>query len=98
MNFSPRTAAIILHDILAAVFAWLAAYWLRFNLAVPPEFHASALSTRLGAAAAGRVPGARLSRIWAGACPTSHWAVAVGRRYDPGLVLFCSARRCCVRR
>src|SRR5512139_4323953 len=45
MNFSPRTAAIILHDILAAVFAWLAAYWLRFNLAVPPEFHASALST-----------------------------------------------------
>jgi FlaA1/EpsC-like NDP-sugar epimerase len=45
MNFSPRTAAIILHDVLAAIFAWLAAYWLRFNLDVPPEFQASALST-----------------------------------------------------
>jgi FlaA1/EpsC-like NDP-sugar epimerase len=45
MNFSPRTAAIILHDILAVIFAWFAAYWLRFNLDVPPEFQASALST-----------------------------------------------------
>ena len=45
MNFSPRTAAIILHDVLAATFAWLAAYWLRFNLDVPPGFQASALST-----------------------------------------------------
>ena len=45
MNFSPRTAAIILHDVLAAIFAWLAAYWLRFNLDVPLEFKASALST-----------------------------------------------------
>ena len=45
MNFNPRTAIIILHDILVAAFAWLAAYWLRFNLAVPPEFHAAAFST-----------------------------------------------------
>lgn len=45
MNFSPRTLAIILHDILAATLAWLAAYWLRFNLAVPPEYMAAALST-----------------------------------------------------
>jgi hypothetical protein len=45
MNFNPRTAIIILHDILVAAFAWLAAYWLRFNLAVPPEFQAAALST-----------------------------------------------------
>ena len=45
MNLNPRTLAIILHDILAATFAWLGAYWLRFNLAVPPEFHAAALST-----------------------------------------------------
>jgi FlaA1/EpsC-like NDP-sugar epimerase len=44
MTFNPRTAAIILHDILAAVFAWLAAYWLRFNLDMPPEFQAAALS------------------------------------------------------
>jgi len=45
MNLSPRTVTIILHDILAATFAWLAAYWLRFNLAVPPEFQIAALST-----------------------------------------------------
>ncbi|MHB1075507.1 polysaccharide biosynthesis protein [Thiobacillus sp.] len=45
MNFNPRTAIIILHDILVAVFAWIGAYWLRFNLAVPPEFQAAALST-----------------------------------------------------
>jgi FlaA1/EpsC-like NDP-sugar epimerase len=45
MNFNPRTVAIILHDILAAVFAWLVAYSLRFNLATPPEFEGAALST-----------------------------------------------------
>ncbi|OGU38117.1 MAG: multidrug MFS transporter, partial [Hydrogenophilales bacterium RIFOXYA1_FULL_63_33] len=45
MNFNPRTAIIILHDILVAAFAWMGAYWLRFNLAVPPEFQAAALST-----------------------------------------------------
>lgn len=45
MNFNPRTAIIILHDILVAVFAWMGAYWLRFNLAVPPEFQEAALST-----------------------------------------------------
>ncbi|MHB1054077.1 MAG: polysaccharide biosynthesis protein [Thiobacillus sp.] len=45
MNINPRIAIIILHDILAAAFAWLAAYWLRFNLAVPPEFQIAALST-----------------------------------------------------
>ncbi|MDO9219964.1 MAG: nucleoside-diphosphate sugar epimerase/dehydratase [Thiobacillus sp.] len=45
MNFNPRTFAIILHDILVAALAWLGAYWLRFNLAMPPEFQASALST-----------------------------------------------------
>ena len=45
MNLNPRTLAIILHDILAATFAWLAAYWLRFNLSMPPEFQAAALST-----------------------------------------------------
>ena len=47
MNLNPRTLAIILHDILAAAFAWLAAYWLRFNLTVPPEFQAAALSTMI---------------------------------------------------
>lgn len=47
MNLSPRTLTIILHDILVAALAWLGAYWLRFNLVVPPEFQAAALSTLL---------------------------------------------------
>ena len=45
MNLSPRTLAIILHDILVAALAWLGAYWLRFNLAMPPEYLSAALST-----------------------------------------------------
>ncbi len=45
MSFNPRTAAIILHDILVAALAWLGAYWLRFNLEVPFEFRTAALST-----------------------------------------------------
>ena len=45
MNLSPRTLAIILHDILVAALAWLGAYWLRFNLAMPSEFQDAALST-----------------------------------------------------
>ncbi len=47
MKFNPRIAIIILHDILVAACVWLAAYWLRFNLDVPPEFQAAALSTLL---------------------------------------------------
>ncbi len=45
MNLSARTVAIILHDILVATLAWLGAYWLRFNLEMPPEFQTAALST-----------------------------------------------------
>ncbi|CAK8723220.1 MAG: NDP-sugar epimerase [Candidatus Electronema aureum] len=33
-----RILAIILHDIFAAILAWLAAYWLRFNLSLPPQY------------------------------------------------------------
>jgi len=44
MKLNPRTVGIILHDILVACFAWLAAYWLRFNLVVPPEFLTAAVS------------------------------------------------------
>ena len=47
MNLNLRTLTIILHDILVAAFAWLGAYWLRFNLEMPPEFQAAALSTLL---------------------------------------------------
>lgn len=45
MNLNPRTVAIILHDVLAATFAWLGAYWLRLNLTISPEFLAAAFST-----------------------------------------------------
>jgi len=45
MNINPLTVIIILYDILVAAFAWLGAYWLRFNLAMPSEFQAAALST-----------------------------------------------------
>lgn len=43
----PRIFAIFLHDILAAAFAWLAAYWLRLNLSLPPEYLDDALGTLL---------------------------------------------------
>ena len=45
MKFNPRTLVIIVYDILVAALAWLGAYWLRFNLAVPPEFETAALAT-----------------------------------------------------
>ncbi len=47
MNINPRTVTIILYDILVATFCWLGAYWLRFNLEIPPEFETAALSTLL---------------------------------------------------
>jgi FlaA1/EpsC-like NDP-sugar epimerase len=42
---SSRIIAIILHDIAAAFFAWLGAYWLRFNLSLPQEYLGDALTT-----------------------------------------------------
>ncbi|HYY61761.1 MAG TPA: polysaccharide biosynthesis protein, partial [Burkholderiales bacterium] len=33
-----RRLVVFLHDLVAAALAWLAAYWLRFNLEVPPDF------------------------------------------------------------
>jgi len=41
-----RRLTIFLHDVVAAALAWLAAYWLRFNLDVPHEF-AAAMFARL---------------------------------------------------
>ena len=35
---NPRTFIILAHDALASAAAWLAAYWLRFNLDIPAEF------------------------------------------------------------
>ena len=40
-----RSLLVILHDLGAAALAWLAAFWFRFNLDLPPEFQSSALST-----------------------------------------------------
>lgn len=46
MNFiNPRTLLAFLHDLGAAAVAWLGAYWLRFNLSIPPEFLSGALDT-----------------------------------------------------
>jgi FlaA1/EpsC-like NDP-sugar epimerase len=39
---NPRVIIAFLHDLLATAVAWLAAYWIRFNLEVPPEFAAAA--------------------------------------------------------
>jgi FlaA1/EpsC-like NDP-sugar epimerase len=38
MNFNPRSALAFLHDVAAAALAWLAAFSLRFNFEIPPEF------------------------------------------------------------
>ncbi len=45
MTFNPRTLAVILHDLVAAMLAWMAAYWLRFNLNLPPVYLDASLST-----------------------------------------------------
>lgn len=37
-RFNPRTLLAFVHDVIAAGLAWLIAYWLRFNLSIPPEF------------------------------------------------------------
>ena len=39
-----RRLIVFLHDLAAAALAWLAAYWLRFNLDVPHEFAAAMLA------------------------------------------------------
>ncbi len=42
-----RSLLVMLHDVAASAAAWLGAYWLRFNLALPGEYLAAALSTLL---------------------------------------------------
>jgi FlaA1/EpsC-like NDP-sugar epimerase len=39
---NPRTIAAFFHDVAATALMWLAAYWLRFNFDVPPDFAAAA--------------------------------------------------------
>ncbi|MBI5937985.1 MAG: polysaccharide biosynthesis protein [Betaproteobacteria bacterium] len=45
INLNSRILLVILHDVVATLVAWLGAYWLRFNLALPPGYLADALST-----------------------------------------------------
>jgi FlaA1/EpsC-like NDP-sugar epimerase len=40
-----RASLAFTHDVVASGIAWLAAFWLRFNLEVPPEFARTALYT-----------------------------------------------------
>ncbi len=40
-----RASLAFTHDVVASGIAWLAAFWLRFNLEVPPEFAKTALHT-----------------------------------------------------
>ena len=47
MKFNPRTLAVVLHDLTAAMLAWMAAYWLRLNLHLPPEYLHAALTTMI---------------------------------------------------
>ena len=37
MILNPRTLLAGAHDLVAAILAWVIAYWLRFNFAIPPE-------------------------------------------------------------
>ncbi|KYC29042.1 Capsular polysaccharide biosynthesis protein CapD [Sterolibacterium denitrificans] len=40
-----RTLLVVLHDLAATALAWMLAYWLRFNFAIPAEFMDSMLIT-----------------------------------------------------
>ncbi len=42
---NPRTFLALLHDIVAAIIAWISAYLLRFNFAIPEEFVTSMLQS-----------------------------------------------------
>src|SRR4051812_26090742 len=44
-SFLVRALMAFVHDLTATCLAWLAAFWLRFNLEVPPEFMHTALGT-----------------------------------------------------
>ncbi|HZR02050.1 MAG TPA: nucleoside-diphosphate sugar epimerase/dehydratase [Burkholderiales bacterium] len=44
---NPRTALAILHDLTAAAVAWAVAFWLRFNLDLPPQYFHIMLRTML---------------------------------------------------
>ena len=43
----PRSIAALGHDLVACAAAWCAAFWLRFNLDIPPLYFATMLSNRI---------------------------------------------------
>ena len=45
MNRNWRTAVAMVHDLVACAFAWIAAFWLRFNFYVPPAYAELALQS-----------------------------------------------------
>ncbi len=45
-RFNPRTALAMLHDVAASALAWVAAFWLRLNLELPPG-HAATMAQTL---------------------------------------------------
>ncbi len=44
-RFNPRTVFAAVHDVVASAVAWVAAFWLRLNLDLPPDFAAVMLQT-----------------------------------------------------
>jgi FlaA1/EpsC-like NDP-sugar epimerase len=43
-----RRLLVFLHDVIAAALAWMAAFWLRFNFDLPPEYEAVMMGLVLG--------------------------------------------------
>jgi FlaA1/EpsC-like NDP-sugar epimerase len=43
-----RRLIVFLHDVIAAGLAWMAAFWLRFNFDLPPEYEALMMRLLLG--------------------------------------------------
>ncbi|HXV09129.1 MAG TPA: nucleoside-diphosphate sugar epimerase/dehydratase [Burkholderiales bacterium] len=44
-RFNPRTALAMVHDVAASALAWVAAFWLRLNLELPPGHAATMIQT-----------------------------------------------------
>ena len=47
LSFNMRTALAFLHDVVAATVTWVIAFWLRFNLEVPPPYDTLMLESLL---------------------------------------------------
>jgi FlaA1/EpsC-like NDP-sugar epimerase len=47
VNFNFRALLAFAHDVIAAALAWLLAFWIRFNLEIPPEYSVVMMQTVL---------------------------------------------------